>query len=80
MLVAQDGFETGWLAIMIEKCTHPFVSLLFILQASARKERLMWNNERTLLSRKLAEAEARARETADGMASPEEVSCTWATL
>lgn len=42
-------------------------------QASSRKERLQWNKDRTLLNRKVAEAEARAREAADGVASPEEV-------
>lgn len=36
----------------------------------------MWNNERTLLNRKLAEADARARETAEGFSSLEEVSYT----
>lgn len=48
-------------------------SISMLPQASARKERLQWNKERTLLSRKVAEAEARAREASDGVASPEEV-------
>lgn len=43
-------------------------------QASSRKERLEWNKDRALLKRKVAEAEARASEAADGVASPEEVS------
>ncbi|CAM9975306.1 unnamed protein product [Laminaria digitata] len=45
---------------------------LAILKATTRKERLQWNKERTLLSRKVAEAEGRAREAADGVASPQE--------
>lgn len=44
-----------------------------ISQASSRKERLQWNKERTLLGRKVVQAEKRARELGDGVASPEEV-------
>ncbi|CAM9135972.1 unnamed protein product [Ectocarpus sp. 4 AP-2014] len=47
-------------------------SELIFLKASSRTERLDWNKERKALNRKVAEADARAREAADGIASAEE--------
>eukprot|EP00752_Nemacystus_decipiens_P003046 g2823.t1 len=45
---------------------------LAYLKAASRTERLQWNKERNALSRKIAEADARAREAADGIASADE--------
>ncbi|CAM9819206.1 unnamed protein product [Scytosiphon promiscuus] len=47
---------------------------LTLLRASSRTERLKWNKERKLLTTKIAEAEGRAREATDGIASAEEFS------